>query len=175
MICLTKFENSPNITSSYRSIFYCNYFSHQVFPKGSPLADDFSHAILQLSENGALKQLENKWFSLSFTSCPSSDMTRDTDRLGLESFWALFLFTGVASTSVLFIFKARLFPRYGHRTHTRMKLWGSKHFRSMKVRQISRRHSTSLKRTAPEPAADDLPVVLEHHNELGNLPEKNNV
>ena len=107
--------------------------------------------------------------------CPSSDNSRDTDRLGLESFWALFIFTGAASTSVLFIFKARLFPRYGHQTRTRMKLWRSKHFRSMKVRQISRRHSTSLKRTAPEPAADDLPVVLEHHNDLGNLPEKNNL
>lgn len=126
-----------------------------VFPKGSPLADDFSHAILELLENGAIKELENKWFSLSFTSCPRADTNRDSYRLGLESFWALFLITGAVSTIVVFVFKARLLPRYGHKTRVYIKSWRSRQLKSFKVRHLCRKHSTSSKQISPEPA-DDL-------------------
>ncbi|KAG1358992.1 putative Glutamate receptor 3.1 [Cocos nucifera] len=78
------------------------------FPKGSPIAEDFSQAILELTENGTLKKLEDMWFSFTLSNCPSPDNGIKQDSLSLESFWALFLFTGGTSTIVLLIFKARL-------------------------------------------------------------------
>jgi len=40
-----------------------------VFAKNSPLDEDLSKAILQLSENGTLSYLKDKWFSQSLFSC----------------------------------------------------------------------------------------------------------
>ncbi|XP_038987991.1 glutamate receptor 2.7-like [Phoenix dactylifera] len=77
------------------------------FSKGSPIAEDFSQAILALTEDGTLKKLENKWFSVSLSNCPTPDKDRKRDSLSLASFWALFLLTGGTSTVVFLIFEAR--------------------------------------------------------------------
>ncbi|CAL9138081.1 unnamed protein product, partial [Musa acuminata var. zebrina] len=81
----------------------------QVFPKDSPLVADFSQVILQLAENGALNNLEKKWFSVALSSSPTPDNERKKQSLSLDSFWALFLFTGCTSTIILLVFSAHSF------------------------------------------------------------------
>lgn len=76
----------------------------QVFQKGSPIARDVSEAILIISENGFLKGLEKKWFPSS-TNCSASTKT---DSLTIESFWGIYLISGVTSTTCLLIFIAKL-------------------------------------------------------------------
>ncbi|XP_064963800.1 glutamate receptor 2.7-like [Musa acuminata AAA Group] len=80
-----------------------------VFPKDSPLVADFSQVILQLAENGALNNLEKKWFSVALSSSPTPDNERKKESLSLDSFWALFLFTGCTSTIILLAFSAHSF------------------------------------------------------------------
>ncbi|XP_008781472.2 glutamate receptor 2.7-like [Phoenix dactylifera] len=83
-----------------------------VFQKGSPVAADISGAILELNEDGTLKQLEKKWFSFSLSNCPSPDYNDGkTDSLSLDHVWVLFLFTGGISTTVFLLFIARLIQR----------------------------------------------------------------
>ncbi|XP_048132294.1 glutamate receptor 2.9-like [Rhodamnia argentea] len=71
-----------------------------VFPKGSQLAANFSEAILELSESGEMKRLENKWFP---PECMMRNFTDETPRLGLNSFWALYAFTIGTSTACLLL------------------------------------------------------------------------
>ncbi|XP_039169688.1 glutamate receptor 2.7-like [Eucalyptus grandis] len=71
-----------------------------VFPKDSPHAANFSKAILELSESGEMKRLENKWF---LPECTMRNFTTDTPRLGLDSFWALFVLT-IATSTACFLF-----------------------------------------------------------------------
>ncbi|XP_056171760.1 glutamate receptor 2.9-like [Syzygium oleosum] len=71
-----------------------------VFPKGSPLAANFSEAILKLSESGEIKRLEDKWFP---RECTMRNNTGKTPRLGLDSFWALYAFTIATSTACLLV------------------------------------------------------------------------
>lgn len=72
----------------------------QVFPKGSPLAIDFSEAILEVVENGEIQKLENAL--LSSTKC-SSAKRDDQSRLGPDTFWGLFLISGGISTAALLL------------------------------------------------------------------------
>ncbi|KAF8038560.1 hypothetical protein BT93_B1179 [Corymbia citriodora subsp. variegata] len=69
-----------------------------VFPRDSPLAANFSTAILELSESGEMKRLENKWLQ---PECTLRNFTSDTPKLGLNSFWALYALTIAASTGCL--------------------------------------------------------------------------
>ncbi|CAL9053287.1 unnamed protein product [Musa banksii] len=116
-----KAFKSGNITAAYLETPYLRVFlsQHQdfsvigethrlgglgfVFPKHSLLADDFSEVILQLAENGTLKELENKWFTFTLSNSPPLDDKRERDSLSLDCFWALFLFTGCTSTIVLLL------------------------------------------------------------------------
>ncbi|XP_056171698.1 glutamate receptor 2.9-like isoform X2 [Syzygium oleosum] len=71
-----------------------------VFQKGSPLAENFSEAIMELSQSGEMKRLENKWFS---PECTMRNITNEKPRLGLNSFWALYAFTIATSTGCLLL------------------------------------------------------------------------
>ncbi|KAI9096401.1 hypothetical protein K1719_026120 [Acacia pycnantha] len=73
-----------------------------IFQKGSPMARDFSKAILQLSEKGELTKLEAQWLYHS-NECTNNSSSNDTQSLKLESFWALFVISGVTST-ICFLF-----------------------------------------------------------------------
>ena len=75
----------------------------QVFQKGSPIAEDFSQAILTLTENGMLEQLETKWFTPSPT-CLNSQTPDKGDRLSWKSFWGLYLFSALTSTICYLLF-----------------------------------------------------------------------
>ncbi|PHU19526.1 Glutamate receptor 3.4 [Capsicum chinense] len=58
------------------------------FQRDSPLAIDLSTAILQLSENGELQRIHDKW--LSNNGCSSQNNQVDDTRLSLKSFWGLY-------------------------------------------------------------------------------------
>ncbi|KAM5580664.1 hypothetical protein ABKV19_010089 [Rosa sericea] len=80
------------------------------FQRDSPLAVDLSTAILQLSENGDLQKIHNKWLRGSECSMQLNEM--DADRLSLTSFWGLFLICGIACFIALSVFFCRIFLQY---------------------------------------------------------------
>ncbi|KAB1203515.1 Glutamate receptor 3.3 [Morella rubra] len=73
-----------------------------VFPRDSPLAVDMSTAILQLSENGDLQRIHDKWLMQSPCSLETSEI--ESNQLQLKSFWGLFLICGIACFFALFIY-----------------------------------------------------------------------
>ncbi|KAB5560667.1 hypothetical protein DKX38_005624 [Salix brachista] len=83
-----------------------------VFQKGSPIAADVSKAILNLSEDGELRDLEVNWFSAS-RECPSNATNNDiTGSLSLQSFWGIYTITGATSTICFLLFLAQLLKNY---------------------------------------------------------------
>lgn len=83
------------------------------FQRDSPLAVDLSTAILQLSENGELQRIHDKW--LSHDSCSAQINPIDDNRLSLKSFWGLFLICAIACFLALTYFFCRVclqFSRY---------------------------------------------------------------
>ncbi|KAB1211904.1 Glutamate receptor 2.7 [Morella rubra] len=86
------------------------------FQKGSPLAREFSEAILRISENGVLYELENKWLNPS-NGCPDPNVANSdyTEGLGPKRFWVLFAIFFSTSTGcfLLSLFRLSLknFPR----------------------------------------------------------------
>jgi ionotropic glutamate receptor len=69
----------------------------QIFQKGSPIARDFSKAILTLSENGKLKALEDAWLT-PLDECSTNKTSSTTQSLSLQSFWVLYLISFATST-----------------------------------------------------------------------------
>lgn len=69
----------------------------QMFQKGSPVARDVSKAILQLSEQGELKRLEDKWLNPS-GECANNVISNNTESLKLGSLWVLYVMSGAIST-----------------------------------------------------------------------------
>ncbi|PIA57957.1 hypothetical protein AQUCO_00500113v1 [Aquilegia coerulea] len=109
------------------------------FPKGSPMARDFSRAFLKLSEDGTLNKLEEYWFPSSSCSNPSSNSQCPSpdsdDRLSLKNFWTLFLVTSLTSTIMLVFYIVdliktfRLIPPPGTTSGMDDSLWnGMKRF-----------------------------------------------
>ncbi|KAI3457324.1 hypothetical protein Pfo_013987 [Paulownia fortunei] len=80
------------------------------FQRESPLAVDLSTALLQLSENGELQRIHDKWLSRS--GCSSQTNPIDENRLSLKSFWGLFLLCGIACFIALTIFFCRVCLQY---------------------------------------------------------------
>lgn len=80
------------------------------FQRDSPLAVDMSTAILQLSENGNLQRIHDKW--LTRTGCSSDTSPVDENQLSLRSFWGLFLICGIACFLALGIFFCRVVCQY---------------------------------------------------------------
>lgn len=82
------------------------------FPRDSPLAVDMSTAILQLSENGDLQRIHDKWLMQS--SCGLDTTELESDRLHLKSFWGLFLICGIACSVSLFIYLLQVLNKLRH-------------------------------------------------------------
>ncbi|XP_048491891.1 glutamate receptor 3.4 isoform X2 [Beta vulgaris subsp. vulgaris] len=80
------------------------------FQRDSPLAIDLSTAILQLSENGELQRIHNKW--LTTGDCSSQSNQAEETRLSLKSFWGLFLICGITCFMALSIFFCRVCYQY---------------------------------------------------------------
>ncbi|KAL6011970.1 hypothetical protein ACLOJK_002437 [Asimina triloba] len=87
--------------------------SFMAFPRDSPLAIDMSTAILQLSENGDLQRIHDKWLMRSGCNFQSTEL--ESNQLHLKSFWGLFAVCGVAcvlALSIYFILIVRQFSRH---------------------------------------------------------------
>ncbi|KAJ7525756.1 hypothetical protein O6H91_17G064700 [Diphasiastrum complanatum] len=76
------------------------------FPKGSQLAIDLSEAILQLSESTQLQRIHDYW--LGNASSSSVGVGTNNSKLGLTTFWGLFLITGVTSVMCSMCYYARI-------------------------------------------------------------------
>lgn len=87
----------------------------QAFQRDSPLAVDMSTAILQLSENGNLQKIHDKWLLKDECSANQNE-DEGPNQLSLSSFWGLFLISGVACLLALvafFIRVCRQFTKFG--------------------------------------------------------------
>ncbi|KAL4319274.1 hypothetical protein GQ457_18G003300 [Hibiscus cannabinus] len=96
-----------------------------VFPKGSPIVSDVSSAILNVTQGDEMEQIQNKWFK-SDQSCPDVDPIVSSTRLGLDSFWGLFLLAGIASIAALIVFAAMFLYEQRHvlfQFHPETSLW----------------------------------------------------
>ncbi|XP_022726478.1 glutamate receptor 3.4-like [Durio zibethinus] len=80
------------------------------FQRDSPLAADLSTAILQLSENGDLQKIHDKW--LTHSDCSMQINQIDENQLSLSSFWGLFLICGTACVLALIVFCYRVCTQY---------------------------------------------------------------
>ncbi|KAL6345698.1 hypothetical protein AAG906_017435 [Vitis piasezkii] len=67
-----------------------------VFPKGSPLVADVSREVLNVTEGAKMLQFEKAWFGQT-TSCPEQTSSISSNSIGLNSFWGLFLISGITS------------------------------------------------------------------------------
>ncbi|XP_010557012.2 PREDICTED: glutamate receptor 3.4-like isoform X2 [Tarenaya hassleriana] len=81
------------------------------FQRDSPLAVDMSTAILQLSEEGELQKIHNKWLTYKHECSMQISDSEDT-QLSLKSFWGLFLMCGTACFLALTVFFCKIFCQY---------------------------------------------------------------
>ncbi|KAK3207029.1 hypothetical protein Dsin_021075 [Dipteronia sinensis] len=129
------------------------------FQKGSPIGLDVSRAILNLSENGDLKTLEEKWFRPS-TECSTDEISPES--LTLHSFWGLYLVYGSTSAICFLIFLFRLVKHfhdheetYQDNTNQRNKGW-KKVIRLARYLHERRERNISLGRASPSARAQDI-------------------
>lgn len=80
------------------------------FQRDSPLAADLSTAILQLSESGQLQRIHDEW--LTDPTCGDDDSGLGAVRLGLGSFWGLFLLCALICVFALMVYFARICWQY---------------------------------------------------------------
>ncbi|KAJ4964091.1 hypothetical protein NE237_024030 [Protea cynaroides] len=79
------------------------------FPRDSPLAIDLSTAILELSENGDLQRIHDKW--LIGPTCSSQPDTQ-SDQLQLRSFSGLFIICGIACFVAVLIYFVSMIQQF---------------------------------------------------------------
>ncbi|XWS25609.1 hypothetical protein CRYUN_Cryun27aG0082500 [Craigia yunnanensis] len=84
-----------------------------VVPKGSPLAFDFSEAILKATENGEMPRLE-EYLLCSYNSCSPSTGIGDGSSLGPRPFAGLFFISGGFSAVAFLVATVRLARRHDH-------------------------------------------------------------
>ncbi|KAL1191457.1 Glutamate receptor 3.4 [Cardamine amara subsp. amara] len=81
------------------------------FQRDSPLAEDMSTAILQLSEEGELEKIHRKWLNYKH-ECSMQISNSEDSQLSLKSFWGLFLICGITCFMALTVFFWRVFWQY---------------------------------------------------------------
>ncbi|GJM90020.1 hypothetical protein PR202_ga06257 [Eleusine coracana subsp. coracana] len=81
------------------------------FPRDSPLQVDLSTAILALSENGELQRIHDKWLKTGGCTSDNTEFV-DSNQLRLDSFWGLFLISGVACVLALLIYFGIMLRRF---------------------------------------------------------------
>ncbi|GKB82373.1 glutamate receptor 5 [Tanacetum coccineum] len=90
------------------------------FKRDSPLATTLSVAILQLSENGKLQEIHDRWFCKK--GC-SSAVGHDSEpnQLQMSSFWGLYIICGVFSLTALVLFLLQTIRQYIYYKHKQMR------------------------------------------------------
>ncbi|XP_062193183.1 glutamate receptor 2.8-like [Phragmites australis] len=84
------------------------------FPKRSPMVNDFSRAILSITEGDAIIQIEKKWIGDQH-ACENDGTIASSSSLNFKSFSGLFVVTGIASTSALLIALVMLLYKNKHK------------------------------------------------------------
>ncbi|KAK1556178.1 hypothetical protein Q3G72_000126 [Acer saccharum] len=129
------------------------------FQKGSPIGLDVSRAILNLSESGELKELEEKCFRPS-PECSTDETSPES--LTLHSFWGLYLVYGSTSAICFLLFLFRLVKHfhdheetYQDNTNQSNKGW-KKVIRLARYLHERRKRNISLGRASPSARAQDI-------------------
>ncbi|KAG8380241.1 hypothetical protein BUALT_Bualt07G0172800 [Buddleja alternifolia] len=73
-----------------------------VFQKGSPLVADVSRAVIELTENGRISEIEGQWIKPQ--ACNGEDGTNSSTSISLHSFKTLFGVTGGITLTCLLVF-----------------------------------------------------------------------
>ncbi|KAH7838592.1 hypothetical protein Vadar_028737 [Vaccinium darrowii] len=129
---LREFE-SGNITAAFLEIPYAKVFVNKycrkftiigttyrfggfgfIFQKDCRLAADVSKAILQISEDGTLRKLEEEWLTPNKECLDSQTTMENVDSLSLRSFWGLFLISVTTSSISFLLFLGHLIKNYWH-------------------------------------------------------------
>lgn len=85
----------------------------QVFPKGSPLVDDLSKAVLNLIEGSEGSSIEKKWFKDPILAPDYGSMETGSSRLSSRSFAGLFIINGcVLGLMVIINLLRRAYAKY---------------------------------------------------------------
>lgn len=98
---------------------YVSLVVSQVFPRGSLLLPDVTKALLNVSESGRLRYLENRM--IASEKCSDGELVDEMSRLSPSSFWVLFMFTGGTSTIALLVYVV-CHKRFGHKIVRRLSL-----------------------------------------------------
>ncbi|PON57403.1 Ionotropic glutamate receptor [Trema orientale] len=85
------------------------------FQKGSPIARIVSKAILELSENGTIRELERNWLTPSGECSSTGTTNNETESLTLKSFWVIYLLSG--ATSTICVLLALIHPQKKNQPH----------------------------------------------------------
>lgn len=93
-----------------------------------------STAILQLSENGDLQRIHDKWLMRSGCSLESAEI--ESDRLHLKSFWGLFLICGLACLTALLVYFVQILNQLRNAATTDSVLDPPTDSRSRRLRRI---------------------------------------
>lgn len=130
-----------------------------------------STAILQLSENGDLQRIRDKWLIRSVCSLETTEI--ESDQLQLKSFWGLFLICGIFCFVALFIYFLQIMQQLCRTVPSESVSAGSRSSISGRVRRLislmdeKEDHSNSAsKRRKVERSLSD------NEKELGSYPRR---
>ncbi|XP_020397396.1 LOW QUALITY PROTEIN: glutamate receptor 2.8 [Zea mays] len=131
------------------------------FPKRSPMINDFSRRILSITEGDVIIQIENKWIGDQHV-CQTDGAIASPSSLNFRSFSGLFLVTGVASTSALFIALMMFLYKNKHKIRDSISRvqtrggYGSAHAnRQNQEREVDSNQAQSMHVTVPNDLEDD--------------------
>ncbi|CAK9148639.1 unnamed protein product [Ilex paraguariensis] len=130
-----------------------------VFPKGSPIAVDFSQAILTLLENGRIEQLQTQWFTPP-SKCLNSQTPDEVDSLNWRSFWGLYLFSALTSTTCYLVFATHKLYGRQPEAYDGVLTWNYKNMLKKLVRSVKnlRIREIKLPGTTPNNTVQALKV-----------------
>ncbi|KAL6345494.1 hypothetical protein AAG906_017215 [Vitis piasezkii] len=73
------------------------------FPRGSPLVQDVSRAVLKVTEGDEMVKIEKEWFGKKTSCSDDNGSSLSSNNISLDSFWGLFLIAGATSSLALII------------------------------------------------------------------------
>lgn len=95
----------------------------QAFPKGSPLLPDISQAVLNVTGGETIINIENKWFRKESNCQDLTTPNMDSNGLGVDSFWVLFLLVAGASILSLTIFVVSFVYKHRDILNSEASIW----------------------------------------------------
>ncbi|XP_050364950.1 glutamate receptor 2.8-like isoform X2 [Argentina anserina] len=101
---------------------YCNKYI-MAFPKGSPLLQDVSQAVLNVTGGEKIMKIEDKWFKKESNCQVLTTPNINSHGLGVDSFWVLFLLVAGASILALIIFIVSFVCRHKVTWSSEASIW----------------------------------------------------